>query len=259
MLSGMTSITPIITVAWSLSYEWFFYLLIPLVISGLRLRRWTSWQRIVCFLFVASSGYVWCQYHAGDHVRLVLFASGMVLWETVNFHKLRFKLRAWGEFAVILAFLLNLMAIGWVGAKSGESLLILSHVGPYFVPPLFVTVYFLELYSFFFDGFLKALFCWDYLRWVGNISYSYYLIHGLTLHGVRLALGVFFPPSSRSAVFVFALLLVSVATTLVSAGALFLVVEKPFSFRKSVVLVPNQPVARATSKVIASETTRWRG
>jgi len=131
-----------------------------------------------------------------------------------------------------VAFGLNLLVIGWVGARNGETGLVLSRVASLYVPSLFVTVFFLSLYSFFYDGVLKALFSWDYLRWIGNISYSYYLIHGLTLHGVRLAVAFFFPQSPRSAVFVLALLVTCIAATLFAAAVLFLAVEKPLSFRK---------------------------
>ena len=231
-LPGMTRIAPIIVVAWSLSYQWLFYLLIPLVISGLGLRRWRSWQRIMFFLLFALTVCLLRGWIIPGHQRLVLFASGMVLWERVNFHRLRFRLRGWGEFATIVAFGLNLLVIGWVGARNGETGLVLSRVASLYVPSLFVTVFFLSLYSFFYDGVLKALFSWDYLRWIGNISYSYYLIHGLTLHGVRLAVAFFFPQSPRSAVFVLALLVTCIAATLFAAAVLFLAVEKPLSFRK---------------------------
>jgi exopolysaccharide production protein ExoZ len=252
-LPGMTRITPIIVVAWSLSYEWFFYLLIPVVISGLRLGRWRSWQRIVFFLLFALMACLLRIHIIAGHQRWVLFASGIVLWEMVSFHKLRFRTGRWGEIAAIVAFVLNLVFIGWVGARNGETGLVLSRVGALYVPSLFVTAFFLSLYSFFFDGVLKALFSWDYLRWVGNISYSYYLIHGLTLHGVRLALGFFFPQSPRHAVFVLALLVTCVAATLLSAAVLFITVEKPLSFRKSASSEPKEIVIGAASRDASAE------
>jgi len=79
-LPGMTRIAPIIVVAWSLSYQWLFYLLIPLVISGLGLRRWRSWQRIMFFLLFALTACLLRGWIIPGHQRLVLFASGMVLW-----------------------------------------------------------------------------------------------------------------------------------------------------------------------------------
>jgi peptidoglycan/LPS O-acetylase OafA/YrhL len=53
MLPGMTRIPAIITVSWSLSYEWFFYLTLPLVIAVFRLRRWNTWQRVAFFVLLA--------------------------------------------------------------------------------------------------------------------------------------------------------------------------------------------------------------
>ena len=43
-----------ITVAWSLSYEMFFYLTIPLLVGMLRMRAWTSMKRDWFFLLLAA-------------------------------------------------------------------------------------------------------------------------------------------------------------------------------------------------------------
>ena len=44
----------------------------------------------------------------------------------------------------------------------------------------------LAFYSFEFEGLLKAFFSWNPLRYLGNMSYSYYLIPGLALHAVAV-------------------------------------------------------------------------
>ncbi len=50
MLPGIFNITPIITVSWSLSYELFFYLTIPLGFSFLGMCRLSSKQRLYFWL-----------------------------------------------------------------------------------------------------------------------------------------------------------------------------------------------------------------
>src|SRR5207245_8763379 len=49
LLPGILNIRPIISVAWSLSYEFFFYLTLPLVISLARMRQWKRNHRLAEF------------------------------------------------------------------------------------------------------------------------------------------------------------------------------------------------------------------
>jgi peptidoglycan/LPS O-acetylase OafA/YrhL len=53
-LPGIFSIRPLMSVAWSLSYEWLFYLLIPVLVAILALHRWRRRLRILLFLFLAG-------------------------------------------------------------------------------------------------------------------------------------------------------------------------------------------------------------
>jgi len=62
LLPGLFDIEPIITVAWSLSYEFFYYLLIPLLITLFRMRLWKPINRIVFLLPYPSSYFYIFQY-----------------------------------------------------------------------------------------------------------------------------------------------------------------------------------------------------
>src|SRR5690242_8313675 len=53
LLPGIFAITPLITVAWSLSYEFFFYFTIPLLVLLTSMRKWKRWQRVSFFLALA--------------------------------------------------------------------------------------------------------------------------------------------------------------------------------------------------------------
>ena len=199
MLPGITSIVPMMNVAWSLSYEWFFYLTLPALVSGLRLRRWTSWQRIALFLVLAAVQVYFTAIGVADHVRLIMFMSGIILWELVKNYGLSRHLKSWGEYLVIAAFVLNLFWIGMSHVNTAAAALVLKHVPGLYAPSLFVTVFGLCAYAFFFNGVLAKVFSWDYLRWAGNMSYSYYLAHPLALHTTRLIVNAVFPPAPRSA------------------------------------------------------------
>ena len=200
-----------------------------MLVAALDLRHWSSRQRIVFFL-VLPLAYttLWLLGFTGN-IRLILFAAGIVLWELVDQEVPR-HLPSWLEYVVVFAFLVNLLAVGMAGAKRGETSLILSNVPHYYAPSLFVTLLPFCLYAMFFSGFLIRIFSWDYLRWIGNISYSYYLIHGLILHGVRLVMNRLFLRTPRSAFFDVVLFAMCMLLTILGAAVLYLLVERPLSW-----------------------------
>jgi peptidoglycan/LPS O-acetylase OafA/YrhL len=71
------------------------------------------------------------------------------------------------------------------------------------------------------------------LRWFGNMSYSYYLIHGIGLHLFRLALEGLSVPTRLSAPWYLLLLILGFAVSAVVGAFLFLFIEKPFSFKRA--------------------------
>src|SRR3569833_779310 len=72
----MVAIEPLITVAWSLSYEFFYYLLVPLVIALSAMRRWQPRQRIAFLVFASAAGFIVAGIY-GSYVRLLMFVGGM--------------------------------------------------------------------------------------------------------------------------------------------------------------------------------------
>jgi exopolysaccharide production protein ExoZ len=78
-------------------------------------------------------------------------------------------------------------------------------------------------------GITRAVFCWRPMRWLGNMSYSYYLIHGLTIKFFFMVLAKVFPPRADQAGAMWALMPIAFVMTLVTSAVLFIVVEKPYS------------------------------
>ena len=81
------------------------------------------------------------------------------------------------------------------------------------------------------SGWLARGFSWTPLRWLGNMSYSYYLLHGLALKAAFVVVAKAFggaPPASGDWLF-WALLAPLFACSLLPAAVLFLGVERPFS------------------------------
>jgi peptidoglycan/LPS O-acetylase OafA/YrhL len=103
---------------------------------------------------------------------------------------------------------------------------------------LFVATLALGHFALSADGFLASCFQWDWIRWFGNMSYSYYLVHGLALHVVKTGLEFAGLPSRLDAGPLVALWLFSFAATVAAAATLFGVVEKRFSLRRPLSPVP---------------------
>lgn len=232
LLPGLLPIEPIITVAWSLSYEMFYYLAMPAVVVLFSLRRRTGPWRIGFFVAAALCGLLLSAL-VGGPVRLVMFLAGVLL------HELRAVARAPGSLAGAGGLLLGLAAMAWpMPGSAGQALrLALMFIGflvlcwSCFAPQV---------------GGLARAFCWTPLRWLGNMSYSYYLIHGLTLKAVFSVLMVGLPPTATPDLGAW-LLLPAFAVTLLPSALLFLAVERPFSL---------QPAARprGVSSVAADAT-----
>jgi peptidoglycan/LPS O-acetylase OafA/YrhL len=80
-----------------------------------------------------------------------------------------------------------------------------------------------------FDGVLRRFFSMATLRRAGNISYSFYLAHGLTLKALsRLAHAYAVPTIAQPMVF-WSMIPVTFVASLTSAVALFCLVERPLS------------------------------
>jgi peptidoglycan/LPS O-acetylase OafA/YrhL len=80
-----------------------------------------------------------------------------------------------------------------------------------------------------FDGILNRLFTFTPLRWMGNMSYSYFLIHGIVMNRVLFLAGQLIPAGTYSIPLFAGLLAANLVLTVAVALLLFMVVEKPLS------------------------------
>jgi peptidoglycan/LPS O-acetylase OafA/YrhL len=216
LLPGIFPIQPLITVAWSLSYEMFFYLCMPLIITALRLRRWGGGQRIVFIALAAMAVAAWSTVSDNAYIRMNMFMAGMLVHEAIHGRRMR-ALPGRAAAGVLAAGLL------------GSLLPVDAHLKSVL---LFASCFLTCMHCFLRpQGGLARAFSWTPLRWLGNMSYSYYLLHGLTLKALFMLLP---PPAALAghgaALFFLALPVFFVVTLFTSAG-LFLLVERPLSLR----------------------------
>jgi len=216
LLTGFTQRDAIITVSWSLSYEMFYYLAIPLLIVAFRLRERSVRWRVLFFTVVLALSTVYCIAFSGP-LRLVMFIAGIYLHESLD--RLPAPVSLIGMVALLFALgapLLPQIALLRTGVLFfGFFLLCLScFAGP--------------------GGRLARAFSVTPLRWLGNMSYSYYLIHGLALKGAFSALAILMPPAPIGSLFFWAWLAPMFVLTLIPGAALFLLIERPCSLTRQV-------------------------
>ena len=214
LLPGIFPIRPIIVVAWSLSYEMFYYLIMPMMIALLALRRRSPEWRLNCFAVMtvlALAGFA----VTGGPVRLVMFLAGVVLFEALP------RWRSPSAALTVTALLLCLAVMRWpMPGPAGQALRVALLYAGFFVVCLHCFAQPRQ--------WVARAFCWTPLRWLGNMSYSYYLIHGLCLRAFFLVLEKLLPAQPADALAV-GLLLPALALTLLVSAVLFLNVERPLS------------------------------
>ena len=213
LLPGLFPIDPLITVAWSLSYEMFFYLALPplILVCGMRRRRPAS--RIAFIVLLAAAHLAWCAAFGG-HWRMVMFAAGMVLFEVIHHTRLPAPgaALAFGATATALALAPS--------ALPGPARMLALLAGFYLLCHACFTGR---------DHWLARTLRWTPLRWLGNMSYSYYLLHGLAMKVGFMALAVLWPGTAHQAALIGGMLLPMFALTLVPTSLLFLLIERPMS------------------------------
>ena len=218
LLPGLFPITPVITVAWSLSYEMFYYLTIPGVIALFALRERSPRWRAAFFVCVATAASLFCALYGGP-IRLIMFISGILLFEAMDRAAVPTPSSTQGVLALSIGLLSALIPV------DGNADYTLK------VWVLFIAFFIVCLSCFRHDagGWLPRAFCWTPLRWLGNMSYSYYLLHGLVLKAGFLVLSKLLPGSDGAAWLFWVLLPVMFVLTLIPTSALFLLIERPFS------------------------------
>jgi exopolysaccharide production protein ExoZ len=214
MLPGIFPIKPLFTVAWSLSYEMFFYLAVPPLVSLFHRFHFSVARRVAAICACGVALAIWCQVFGAPYIRMEMFMAGMLLHEAMVGR----RTGAPGAVAAGVATVVVLL----VAARSDLGL---------FKPALLFAGLFVLCLDCFRrpTGAMARLFGWTPLRWLGNMSYSYYLVHGLFLRAAFLALAHVATPDGHGALFFFAMMTPVFAVSLAGSALLFLAIERPLS------------------------------
>ena len=236
LMPGMFDIVPIMTVAWSLSYEVFYYAVVPVLVGTLGMRSWRPQSRVLTFLGLAAAFTIAC-FLGATHVQLILFVSGILVYEACESPTVRRLLSGRAAQAVGFLALFSFLPVSFVFVTSAVAGLPSQISDCYNLRAiwLFAALFVLVLVTFRAAGPLRTLFSATPLRWLGNMSYSYYLMHGLTLKALALMVGHIRPSFSSTAIGHWAFLPFAFATTLFTSVVLFASIERRFS------LTPNAP------------------
>jgi peptidoglycan/LPS O-acetylase OafA/YrhL len=237
LLPGVFDLPTLISVAWSLSFELCFYLAIPVIISLGRFRSMSRTGRVVALCILAILAVTAYDLVGGGPIRLVMFLGGALVFETSKSQK-KPQFHAW--FAIVI-FVVALTAFFTEKVAPLQTVL---RTGVLFVALYVLCVACLTSTT----TWLARVMTFTPLRWLGNMSYSYYLIHGLTIKAVLLVISRVWPATgAREPGMLLVFLPPMFLVTLITSLALFVLVERRFSLtsRKG----PRAPLRAATQSL----------
>lgn len=219
MLPGIFNIQPIMSVAWMMSYELFWVLLLPAIITGLQLRRWPRPARAAFWIGLTAGGIGLFILYGGP-VRLVMFIAGFLLFELLDYGYAKPLPPLSGFTALaLLCVILPLLPVTRIG---GAARMVI----------LFASLFILCLDPFLRpDGPAAITFSQPALVRFGDISYSFFLTHGLVIKAAFWAASRVFPPTggARDLILFWIFPLATFIPALVAAQIIYRFVERPFA------------------------------
>ena len=220
LLPALFSMVQIVAVAWSLSYEMFFYVAVAGLVLGLGMGRIPRDRRIAVLALLTGAFIVTsCAGLPGFPIRMMPFFAGMLLAEGLGK-----RVPAW---------------LGWA-APAAAFLACVTHTISGVAAEAIQTIAFFSLCAVCFrgDGLVSAWMTWTPLRWLGNMSYSYYLVHGYVVRISMVLLARVLPLGMPDWMFWASMPILYVAT-LLAASFIFVSVEKPLSLRSQAAKLPH--------------------
>jgi peptidoglycan/LPS O-acetylase OafA/YrhL len=235
LLPGIFSIEPIISVAWSLSYEALYYMLVPLLTGLLLMRHWRSQRRIV-FVVAIYLFYIAAQWFgAAPHFRLTMFLGGILLYEIAYGLGIdgQHGGNPWIDWLSLALFVIGLACFTLLGESRWMLGKTAAAAVPGFLKFVILNGVFVLLVHrcLFAAGPAAHLFSLSPLRWLGNMSYTYYLTHSLGLHLFFKVLPAIAPTLKGSFLVYCGLVPFAIIITIGTSVPVYLFIERPFSLK----------------------------
>ncbi len=221
LLPGLLPIRPIISVSWTLSFVVFFYLTMPLVIAFSGMRSWSGRKRAAFFgMFLVISSFLFIDTGILP-LRLNMLMVGVLLSELMA----RSPLPLWTGWVLASLVPVGIALRYWLVLSRHETVFEVGRAPDQTC--ITAICLFCFCYCLLTPGVpFGALFSWTPLRWFGNMSYSYYLSHSLTIKFLSIAAIPLISTVVRSDVGFWAIQPVLFVLSLVPGVALFVLVEK---------------------------------
>jgi peptidoglycan/LPS O-acetylase OafA/YrhL len=244
VMPGVFKIEPIITVAWTLSHEAAFYIAAPFLVLGLRLprRRPTTRLAMSALVLAAVIGPLWPYLSRNRYC--VMFLLGAMLADAEDMMPNLFR-RSWLQVVTLVTVVLSGVALStgtvWEHARFSPLL-----VG-------FPATILLACGAKHAAGPVTRGLSWKPARSLGPISYSFYMIHGLVLNGLKFGLIGGLGLTSESTLLFLLMCPFAFVLSLAAAAVLYRCVEEPFSMprTKPKTLVPALETEREREPVSA--------
>ena len=220
LLPGVFAAEALLSPAWTLSYEMAFYLSFGLLVPGLRMADWPRRARVAFMVVlmavvivlgaVFKGGWGWL----ASPMPLVPFLAGVLLQEAGD-RRLPFGLVALAPVVTVVHILFPVaFPYFWLVRGLVETLALTLICGAAFQG----------------GNPVARMFAWTPLRWLGNMSYSFYLVHALVVLAVFRLLawqGGFGWPAVPVLLLLVPVFIASTAASFV----LFVLVERPISLK----------------------------
>ena len=227
LLPGVFEINPrVITVAWTLSYIVLFYLTAPLLVRVFRLKK-IGKRPTLLVLVLMWFGYAAASVWWNASPRPLMFFTGMVLYQVSDSRLTAAPRKQWE----VLSFVAMALALvfswiyyshrTWLYLPVSDRLIRQLLISAAIVPFLMYCIY--HHHGLVFKAMSNRV-----LTLLGRLSYSWYLIQGITLYGIVFGLGALGVRQLGYAGFA-GVLVGTVLANLGAAYVLFRTVEKPFS------------------------------
>jgi exopolysaccharide production protein ExoZ len=213
-LNGVPSlgVKPYATVTWSLFYEMLFYLTFPMILLVSDVGRRLTPLKVLLF----SAVYMWAIQAAlgGMFVRFWMFFGGafMASLATEQLRVLAARSPTW---LVVMSFIASTLVFAEFLRYD------------YFVPLFVFSTFFFVVKVLYAEGWLYRLFSLTLLRYLGNISFSFYLMHGLAIEVVMYRYREAFAGLDGT-MFLTLTFAICLLLSLVLSTALFLIAERPY-------------------------------